>query len=66
MAIDAIVVAFRIGLHVADMARRLDPSGLLGDKSWSIIVPGLAYAEAVGRAHDTTVRLTLSCSYTPL
>nr|ASU91368.1 non-reducing polyketide synthase [Nephromopsis pallescens] len=45
MALDAVIVAFRTGLQVTDVAHRLLPSSV-SDRSWSIIVLGLASAEA--------------------
>ncbi|KAG6995597.1 hypothetical protein G7Y79_00044g080680 [Physcia stellaris] len=45
MAIDAIIVAFRIGVIVMDVAQRVAPSDAL-DQSWSMTVAGLAAAEA--------------------
>ena len=45
MAVDAVVVAFRIGLHVTDTAERFAPLPA-SDRTWSIIVSGLAAAEA--------------------
>ncbi|KAK0637053.1 hypothetical protein B0T17DRAFT_588016 [Bombardia bombarda] len=55
LAVDAVIVSFRAGLHVTDMARRVEPfKGSLDDKSWSIVVPGLASADAVGRCSEKT------------
>jgi hypothetical protein len=54
IAIDAIVVAFRTGVRVTDMAQRLDSSG--SAVSWSFMVPGLASADAVHRFCEQTVR----------
>ena len=56
MAVDTVVVAFRIGMHVADVAQRVEPSGATPAGSWSMIVPGLASAEAVQRFNQQTVR----------
>ncbi|RYO88001.1 hypothetical protein DL766_004976 [Monosporascus sp. MC13-8B] len=47
MAVDAVIVAFRTGMHVTDMAQRIEPPDSLEEKSWSIIVPGLASAGVV-------------------
>ncbi|KAI5855057.1 ketoacyl-synt-domain-containing protein [Durotheca rogersii] len=58
-AVEAVIVAFRTGLHVTDMARRIEPSDSLDDKSWSVIVPGAASADAVSRFCETT-KLPLS------
>ncbi|KAM4057347.1 starter unit:ACP transacylase in aflatoxin biosynthesis domain-containing protein [Hirsutella rhossiliensis] len=48
MAVDAVTVAFRIGMQVADVAQRVSPSHD-ADQSWSIIVPGAASSEAVSK-----------------
>nr|APX43974.1 polyketide synthase [Pestalotiopsis microspora] len=53
IAVDAVVVAFRTGMRVADMAQRLDPSDSL-DQSWSFVVPGASSAEAVEKYRDST------------
>ena len=56
MAVDAVIVAFRTGTHVTDVAQRIEPSDM-SDQSWSIIVPGLAAAEeAVDQFCEQTVR----------
>ena len=57
MAIDAVLVAFRTGIRVADVAQRVEPS----NESWSLIVPGLASAEAVHRFCEQTVRILSLC-----
>ncbi|KAI1378966.1 ketoacyl-synt-domain-containing protein [Hypoxylon crocopeplum] len=55
VAVDAVIVAFRTGMHVTDMAQRLQSS----DQSWSIIVPGLASVDAVRRfCEQTTLPLS--------
>ena len=57
MAVDTVIVAFRTGMHVTDIAQRVAPSDA-SDRSWSIIVPGLASAEAaVNRFCEQTVRI---------
>lgn len=58
MAVDAVTVAFRTGMRVVDVAQRIETSDA-SDQSWSIIVPGLASAEAVHRLCEQSVR-TLS------
>ena len=58
MAVDAVTVAFRTGMHVMDVAQRIEPSDAT-DQSWSIIVPGSASAEAVRKLCKESVR-TLS------
>jgi hypothetical protein len=55
LAVDAVVVTFRVGMRVADMAQRLDPSDSL-EQSWSFVVPGAGSAEAVKKYCDSTVR----------
>ncbi|KAI3335280.1 ketoacyl-synt-domain-containing protein [Ustulina deusta] len=49
----AVRVAFRTGLRVTEMALRIESSTSKGDKEWSIIIPGLASAEAVLRHCET-------------
>ena len=58
MGIDAIIVAFRTGMLVTDVAQRVEPSDA-SDRSWSIIVPGLASAEALHRFCEQTVSMLL-------
>ena len=55
MAVQAVTVAFRTGMHVTDVAQRIEPSGALY-QSWSIIVPGSASAEAMHRLCEESVR----------
>ena len=61
LAIDAIVVAFQIGLLVRDCAGRvigLDEN----DQSWSIIVPGSTAVEVINQfCAQTVICLSLSC-----
>lgn len=56
MAIDAVIVAFRTGMLVTDVAQRVEPSDA-SDRSWSIIVAELASVEAVPRLCEQTVRM---------
>ncbi|KAK4235627.1 ketoacyl-synt-domain-containing protein [Achaetomium macrosporum] len=56
LAVDAVVVAFRTGMRVNDVAQRIEPSEAAADQSWSVIMPGAASAEVV---HDF-------CKQTPL
>ncbi|KAH8200904.1 hypothetical protein TruAng_004913 [Truncatella angustata] len=58
IGVDAVLVAFRTGMRVADMAQRLDPSESLS-QSWSFVIPGLTSAEAVHKYCEQT-RLPLS------
>ena len=55
MAVDAVTVAFRTGMHVMDVAQRIEPSEA-SDQSWSFIIPGTASAEAVTRLCEESVR----------
>ncbi|KAI5927308.1 beta-ketoacyl synthase [Camillea tinctor] len=58
VAVDAVIVAFRTGMQVTDMAQRLQPSDS-PDQSWSIIVPGLASADGVRKfCEQTTLPLS--------
>lgn len=57
MAVDAVTVAFRTGVHVMDVAQRIEPSEA-SDRSWSLIIPGAASAEAVNRLREESVRTT--------
>ena len=50
MAVDAVVIAFRIGTHVIDVAQRVEPSDTL-DRSWSLIVSGLESSEAAVKGY---------------
>ena len=63
MAVDAVAVAFRTGMHVMEVAKRIESSDA-SDQSWSIIVPGLASAEVVHRLCEQSVR-TASLVITP-
>ncbi|KAH7120580.1 hypothetical protein EDB81DRAFT_914248 [Dactylonectria macrodidyma] len=57
-AVDAVTVAFRIGMHVTDAAKRVALAQNL-DESWSIIVPGTASYEAVDKfCEETKLPLT--------
>lgn len=60
IAVDAVVVAFRTGMRVADMAQRLEPSDSL-DQSWSFVVPGSASAEVVDAYAKNTVSHIPKC-----
>lgn len=57
MAVDAVTVAFRTGVHVMDVAQRIEPSEA-SDRSWSLIIPSAASAEAVNRLREESVRTT--------
>ncbi|KAF2204082.1 ketoacyl-synt-domain-containing protein [Delitschia confertaspora ATCC 74209] len=51
LAVDAVIMAFRTGIRVTDVAQRVDTS----DSYWSIIVPGLEAAEvAVEKFREQT------------
>lgn len=57
LAVCAIKVAFRTGMHAADVAQRVAPSDA-SDRSWSMVVGGLAPAEAaVNSFCQQTVRI---------
>lgn len=62
MAVEAVTVAFRTGMLVADIAQRVEASNA-SDGSWSMIVPGLSSAEAVQRACEESVRRMQFLSY---
>ncbi|KAI9654283.1 MAG: Type I Iterative PKS [Alyxoria varia] len=68
MAVDAVTVAFRIGLVVTSTAQRFEPSDVL-DQSWSLIVPGHVSIEAVHEFCDQTelpfVRKPYISAYAP-
>ncbi|KAF7551423.1 hypothetical protein G7Z17_g5015 [Cylindrodendrum hubeiense] len=58
LAVDAVTVAFRIGMHVTDAAKRVAHSHD-SDECWSIIVPGTSSFEAVDKfCRQTTLPLT--------
>jgi hypothetical protein len=59
IAVDAVIVAFRLGMLVTDVAQRVEPSEA-SDPSWSTIVAGLASAEAVHRFCEQSVRILAS------
>lgn len=46
MAVDAVIAAFRTGMHVTEVAKRLVPV-LDSAQSWSIIIPDSTSVEAV-------------------
>ncbi|KAB8801877.1 hypothetical protein FH972_026699 [Carpinus fangiana] len=46
LAVDAVIAAFRTGMQVTEVGKRIAPS-LDSDKSWSIIVPDAASTDAV-------------------
>jgi imidazoleglycerol phosphate synthase glutamine amidotransferase subunit HisH len=55
-AVQAVTAAFRTGVRVIDVARRIEPTDA-SMQSWSIIVPGVAAAEAaVTEFNEQTVR----------
>ena len=56
LAVDAVTVAFRVGKHVIDTAKRFGSSAT-SDLSWSIIVPGLTSIEALRTFCEETVRI---------
>ncbi|KAK3307264.1 uncharacterized protein B0T15DRAFT_394431 [Chaetomium strumarium] len=55
LAVDAVVVAFRTGLHVAGMAQRLEAAETVEDESWSVVIPGQSSADAVASFNKTTL-----------
>lgn len=59
LAVDAVIVAFRTGLLVTDVAQRVAPSYEF-DGSWSIIIPGSTSAEAVHQFCAETVSVLTS------
>ena len=66
MAVDAVIIAFRTGMHVVDVAQRVESSDA-SDRSWSIVIPGLAAGEAaVDGFCEETVRSTIFGSHTYL
>ena len=60
MAVEAVIVAFRIGMHVTDVGKRLETSQEI-DQSWSMIVAGSASSEIVHRFCEQTVRRSSFC-----
>ena len=56
MAIHAVVIAFRTGMLVMDVAQRVEPSNGL-DRSWSMTIAGSGSAEAISRLCEQTVRM---------
>ena len=60
MAINAVVVAFRTGSRVTEVARSLEPMET-SDSSWSTIIAGSASSESVLSMCKEMVRLLSSC-----
>ena len=46
LGIEAIIIAFKTGLHVSDVAQRIEPPQDF-DRSWSMVVTGSAVAGVV-------------------
>ena len=55
LALDAVTVAFRTGVHVMDVAQQIEPSDAT-DQSWSMIIPGAASVEVVQTLCEQSVR----------
>lgn len=54
LAVDAVTVAFRTGLHVSDAARRIS-SVEDSAQSWSVVIPGASSANAIQKFCAQTV-----------
>ena len=55
LGVEAVIVAFKTGVHVSDVAQRIEP--LQGsDESWSIVVAGSAAAGIVEKFCEHSVR----------
>lgn len=54
LGVEAIIIAFRTGVHVSDTAQRIEPSQDL-DQSWSMIVGGTEAARMVEIFCEQTV-----------
>lgn len=59
LAVDAVITAFRIGVRVAELAKRVAPFDG-ADQSWSIKVSDLASADAIHQFCQNTVTDVLS------
>lgn len=46
LGVEAVIVAFKTGVHVSDVAQRIEPSQD-SDQSWSIVVAGSTAAGVV-------------------
>ena len=57
LGVEAVIVAFRTGVHVSDVAQRIEPL-LDFDESWSIVVAGSAAAGIVEDFCEQSVRLS--------
>ncbi|KJZ70156.1 hypothetical protein HIM_10463 [Hirsutella minnesotensis 3608] len=58
MAVDAVTVAFRVGVRVADVAHRVTPTQDFGER-WALVVAGLSSFEAVDKfCQDSLLPLT--------
>ncbi|KAL9069423.1 MAG: hypothetical protein Q9157_006161 [Trypethelium eluteriae] len=62
MAVIAVTIAFRIGTHVADVAKRIAPSRD-SDQSWSVIVPGSTSHKTVDHFCEQTMLPVTSRPY---
>ena len=61
VAVQAVLLSFRTGLHVATLAERLCPPGEQPE-SWTLVVPNIEEHDAriaLDKFHDTNVRMSL-------
>lgn len=60
LAVDAVIAAFKTGLHVTDVAKRVDVSGnAQSEQPWSVVVAGALAADKVAAfCKDTNLPLT--------
>jgi len=54
LGVEAVIVAFKTGVHVSDVAQRIEPLQD-SDQSWSMVVTGSAAAEAVEKFCEQSV-----------
>ena len=55
LGVEAVIVAFRTGVYVSDVAQRIEPPKE-SDQSWSMIVSGSAATEVVETFCEQSVR----------
>ena len=54
LGVEAVIIAFKTGVHVSEVAQRIEPLQD-SDQSWSIVVAGLAAAGVVEKFREQSV-----------
>ena len=52
LAVEAVLIAFRLGLHVKTTASNIEPHAHDDDSSWSFVIPGKTNSEAQAALDD--------------